>query len=406
MNDLIPPFDPTEYTTISGAALYQLVSGLVPSDSRGLIVITADVSGIPNVPDAIADTTLQRYIWIRTQAATASAYVWNPNGVLNTAGIGLQKWIPVSNSVAALSITGAMIAPATITSDKIYSVDYAQLTNTPDSLPPSGTASGTNPASGLASCLTGQYPYPQLANGVITNNNIDAGKLTPTTVLRGSGAAEDLLGSGLTNGNMIEFFTRPSIIKDASGVKATASNAKKIPYCATGVGTDGGTWVMKTIDNLFADATANGMDLLLAQLGTAQYQTIASGISNQAMPQLEEWTSQTQSLGVIAVSSSTVFSVVTPVINSFPFQVRVVLQCTTTDSPVATFSEYDLFSFYFQNGSGTDLGRPSICANSNKTVSISFPYGTVYIKVWPSGSTAPLTITPSRWTVKVYVRGF
>ena len=407
MNDLIPPFDPTGYAAISGSDLYQLVSGLVPSATKGMVVITADVSGYPTVPDAIADTSLQKYIWIRTQASTASAYIWNANGVLNTAGVGFQKWIPVANSVADLSITGTMIAAGTITDDKIYSVDYSKLTSYPLSLPPNGSASGTNTSTGLQSCLTGTYPYPQLANGVVNSSNIVSTGLNPATILTGDGTAEDMLGSSVSDPTKIGFFKTASIVKSASPVKSSSGNTNKFPYCTAGVGTDNGSWGMITVDDTLALATVDGAKLLLNTYGTEQYRSIAHGIAYQAMDYLEAWSSQSQSLAVIGtISSSVTYSATTTAFNNFPMLIRAVLVCVTANSPFLAGVEVELQSFQFLNSS-TDKGRPSVCANSDKTVTVTFPDNTITIKVQPPGGTnGYATIDPQKWAVKVYVRGY
>jgi len=140
--DVLAPFDPTAYSTISGAQLYQLAGGIVPNVDQGLVVYSEDVGGVVNAPRADVTTKWQRYVWHRQAATRAYLYIWDttmsPDPVL-------FNWRLISEAVpAAGSIIGNMIADGTITSDKISSVDAATI------FPPlSSGASG--PASGIKS---------------------------------------------------------------------------------------------------------------------------------------------------------------------------------------------------------------------------------------------------------------
>jgi len=59
-NDLIAPFDPTAYATITGAQLLQYIQGAEPSSDRGFCLFTTDVAAVPVVPDAAATTEWKR----------------------------------------------------------------------------------------------------------------------------------------------------------------------------------------------------------------------------------------------------------------------------------------------------------------------------------------------------------
>ena len=122
--DLLVGFDPTGYTSITGAQLAQLVNSATPTSDRGFVLQTTDSgAGDPDVPNAAGTVAWQRYIWLRVSGTSVTAYLWNDNGsnsnyVNPTTGTvtSLLKWQTVSNSsIAPGQITGTMIAAGTIT---------------------------------------------------------------------------------------------------------------------------------------------------------------------------------------------------------------------------------------------------------------------------------------------------
>lgn len=165
--DLVPPFDPTAYPEISGADLYQYITGAAPNSEIGFTVITDDVAGVPTVPDAATTTKWQRYLWLRRGAVNIGAYVWNPAASSDPTYL---KWVTIN--IAALGtgiIQGYMIADNTITADKIVSLDYTQLTGVPTTFTPGGDAGGD---------LDGTYPDPVVAPAAITGAKIAAATIT------------------------------------------------------------------------------------------------------------------------------------------------------------------------------------------------------------------------------------
>ncbi len=145
--DFIAPFDPTGYTSITGAQLLQLVSGLYPNTDTGLTLITADIAGIPQVPDASTTTKWENYIWIRQSATYVTAYVWNPNGATDATYL---NWVTIASaSIGAGTIQGYMIAPNTIPASAIISISATQISGSVvpawlAQLNISGTAYSTN----------------------------------------------------------------------------------------------------------------------------------------------------------------------------------------------------------------------------------------------------------------------
>lgn len=134
--DLQVGFDPTGYTSISGAQLGQLVNSASPYSDKGLNIWTEDAAGVPDVPDASVTTKWQRYAWIRYSplTQTATMYIWNPDRLFNitytdgSTDFVQSYWNPVSiATIPPGSIFGYMIANGTITKEKIVSIDVSQI---------------------------------------------------------------------------------------------------------------------------------------------------------------------------------------------------------------------------------------------------------------------------------------
>lgn len=137
-NDFVVGFDPTGYTSISGAQLGQLVNSAAPYTDKGLVIITEDQGGVPDVPDAGTTTKWKRYLWLRVSPLTTSIalYAWNPAQLFNigysdgSTDFVASNWNPVTiSAIPAASILGYMIANGTITKEKIVSIDVSQIEN-------------------------------------------------------------------------------------------------------------------------------------------------------------------------------------------------------------------------------------------------------------------------------------
>ncbi len=84
---------------------------------------------------------------------------------IDTAGVN-KIWVPAPPSqILDASVTTAKIVDLNVTDAKIASVAWAKITGAPAALPPSGSAGGD---------LTGTYPSPQIAAGVIVDADVNA----------------------------------------------------------------------------------------------------------------------------------------------------------------------------------------------------------------------------------------
>lgn len=217
------PFDPTSLVEISGAELLQLVAGLTPNTDKGMAMVTLDISGNPQVPDANTYPKWQNYIWIRRSATSVGVYVWNPTGASDATFL---KWQSVNIAgIGAGSIVAAMIADNSITDAKIHDVDWSKISGAPASIAAGGAASGD---------LTGTYPGPSIAPNAVTTAKIGALQITNALLATLSVSVDKLIGSGVDaqmlrskvgDNGKVEYFTAPLIFTTA-GIPVAANGLK------------------------------------------------------------------------------------------------------------------------------------------------------------------------------------
>jgi hypothetical protein len=234
-NDFIVGFDPTGSTTITGAQLAQLVNSAHPQVDKGMAILTADVAGVPEVPNATTTTKWKRYLWVRQSVSSVGLYVWNDNA--NPAATYL-KWQSINISgIGDESIVNAMIVNNTIKDGKIANLSYSKLIDVPTGFAPSGAAGGD---------LTGDYPSPivgllkidvtKIANLTITAAKVEtcAGATTGLdyTKLRGDGVLNDMLRSKADSTQ--EWFTPNDLVKATTAQVMLAASGLKYPRVNAG----------------------------------------------------------------------------------------------------------------------------------------------------------------------------
>lgn len=231
--DLLAPFDPTGYLSITGAQLLQLISGAAPYIDTGLNVYTVDTGSVANVPDASTTTKWKRYLWIRISTSSTSVYVWNDNVPALTPSF--LNWTSLSTAgIGAGSIVNAMIADNTIQDIKIANLSYSKLTGAPSGLPPSGAAGGV---------LTGTFPNPGLADNSVTTTKINDASITTTKIadknvtvakILGSGVALTMIRSTVADATLTEFFTPPILFTGLNETTIAVNQLKQVQVNAAG----------------------------------------------------------------------------------------------------------------------------------------------------------------------------
>jgi hypothetical protein len=140
-NDFIVGLDPTGLLNITGAQLAQLVNSAAPQTDRGLVIVSTDALGVPNVPNPnTGNAEWVRYIWLRILATSVIPYVWNPAAATDTTDTALLNWVTIQqSSFAPNSIPGTALINNSVPASAIVSLAYAQLTGAPSAASTSNT---------------------------------------------------------------------------------------------------------------------------------------------------------------------------------------------------------------------------------------------------------------------------
>lgn len=205
VNDFVVGLDPTGFTTITGAQLAQLVNSATPSSDRGLVLVSTDAAGVPNVPDASATVEWQRYIWLRVSATYVTAYCWNPGGATDTTYL---NWVTLASAaIAPGSIQGYQIANNTIPATAIISLTSSQIT-------------GSVVAGWLASMNV--YNTAYATNGLMNNNSPIFGVMNGA----GSTVATPVFGANVIPSTA---FTAQTIAGNAAAVTSPIVDNSIVP---------------------------------------------------------------------------------------------------------------------------------------------------------------------------------
>jgi len=422
--DFIAPFDTTGYPSITGAQLLQLVTGLAPNTDTGLNLVTADIAGIPQVPNASVTTKWQHYTWIRQSATYVTAYVWNANGATDATFL---NWVTLASAaIGPGTIMGYMIYNSTIPSTAIISISSTQITgstvpgwlaqlNLPQTAyATNGLMNNNSPIFGVMNGagstvdtpVFGSEVIPSTAYGLQTiagNATALASPITDNSITtrqllnNGSGASIPLLIGAVDPANNITLPTQSVIgIPAVASAKqaVVAGDVLGVSYNKTGYET-----INRAVLNLPDPDIASADTLKLIQVVGAAYALVtpASVFSGAA----------------ITFASAQVNIAVGNAINvahglpSLPSIVRAVLvNITTNDNGYTVGDEIDITSI----GYNTPEQHP-VCSWGANATNVFFTFdngsggnGSITFKVKNKGTGAEATLNNTYWQVKMYAR--
>jgi len=368
--DLLTPFDPTAFTTITGGQLEQLVGGSTPFTDKGIVMVTTDVGGVAQVPTANVTTKWQNYLWLQISPNTTSValYAWNPNQT--NANPNFLNWQPVTlSAIPALSIQGYQLAPSTITYDKILNIQLSQIVGY-------ATLLATNTYPTVQTQISGNFALGfTINNGAVTLAMLDqTGALGKVMTAQGVGqppiwSTPPQVYSGLANPNA-------GGANDGQVVAVNSGAAGTFKYP---------TWLQVNNSAVTSLYSAGALATNAGQTYVSANQNITSG------------SFVTFAHGLVVGAT-----------NTTPMLVRAVLVNTTAELGYSVGDEVDYMSFWILTSGTANYICPIGALGANATnVYFQFRNGfSTGILVAQLAATAGAQgqITAANWKLKIYAR--
>ena len=397
--DLLAPFDPTGFATLSGAELMQLVSGLAPQAYVGWNVVTDDdINGNPSVPNANVTAKWKYYNWVRRASnGGVLLYVWNPAAATDATFLNWQ--VANVSSIVAGSITGNQLADLTITGAKIAlsTITWDKMTN--------GAAAG--------GCLTGTFPNPALGNRVVGSGNIALGAIVggdPATI--SNLAAQTVEGRNITqvDAKGIIDASVMSIAQAGGGLNPVGGTGKlQIPAGAVyghllRIANGGATW--ESVFNSFVKdfsgdiLTGNALKKPRVNAGATALEMVGAPFNGISMVTGASTALSAFTTGLTANDKFTLAHGLGVV----PSYVRAVLLCITNDGTYTAADEVSIEAALSSDTTDFAVKAPFVVVADaiNVTVPYYFVAGNGGVRLPKKDGTGVATITPANWKVKVY----
>lgn len=328
--------DPTSFQQITGAQLKALVSASTFASGIGGIIVTDDVNGLPTVPPANVDATLQTFLWMRISVSAVTLYLWNTTIPSQPTYL---NWTTIANAVLGVNtVTGGPtgnLALSTITPDNISSVSGGQIVGSLSASAQANLLTNTTNAGGVLSGTFASLAF--LANTLALNILTATGavnKVVPViadqVLLFDSATAAPILAKYSTitqifNNCLYNALASKAVPAAADQVALFDSAATNAPKYST---------IPSLLGNVAVKATPIAADSLLmldstTSAPTVTKQTTITDLLNSIFPSYK-----TALSNALAASTSSVLLTATHGLAN-PVRAEVYLQCVTNDGTYA-----------------------------------------------------------------------